>query len=109
MTQTFQQSALAHNKLSLGFKNLNKDFLLPQDFRLIKKLGAGAYGKVMQILHLPTKREYACKRFELVFASDERSRRLLREMNILKQLNHPCINKLKCVIPPDLIIKDNPE
>jgi serine/threonine protein kinase len=72
------------DRLCLGFYNLNKDFELPKDFRLVKKLGTGAYGKVMQIYHIPSKREYACKRFEHVFSSDLRSRRLLREMNILK-------------------------
>ena len=80
---------------------MNADFLLPKDFTLIKKLGSGAFGKVMQILHIPTGREYACKRFEDVFESELRAKRLLREINILKLLNHPCINKLKCVIPPE--------
>ena len=40
------------NKLSLGFYNLNSDFQLPQNFKLVRKLGKGAYGRVMQILHL---------------------------------------------------------
>ena len=40
------------NKLSLGFYNLNSDFELPPQFNLMKKLGKGAYGRVMQILHL---------------------------------------------------------
>jgi hypothetical protein len=48
MVESFQQTALqAEKKLSLGFVNLNRDFHLPSDFRLIKKLGVGAYGKVM--------------------------------------------------------------
>ena len=40
------------NKLSLGFYSLNADFELPSDFNLVKKLGKGAYGQVMQILHM---------------------------------------------------------
>ena len=56
------------NKLSLGFYNLNADFALPPDFKLVKKLGKGAYGQVMQILHLPSQREYACKRYEHVYS-----------------------------------------
>ena len=35
------------NKLSLGFYNLNSDFELPDEFNLVKKLGKGAYGRVM--------------------------------------------------------------
>ena len=101
-TNKGQQVALfGQNKLSLGFQSLNTDFALPPDFQMIKKLGKGAYGKVMQIIHLPTGREYACKRFEYVFDDDQRARRLLREMAILKEMVHPCCNRLLCVLPPD--------
>ena len=57
----------------------------------------------MQIIHLPTGREYACKRFEFVFDDEQRARRLLREMTILKNMIHPCCNKLLCVLPPEKI------
>lgn len=56
--------------MSLGFEDLNIDFKLPDGFQKIKKLGRGAYGKVMKITHLPTGREYACKRFEYAFYDD---------------------------------------
>ena len=48
----------------LAFEDLNEDFKVPPEFRKIKKLGKGAYGKVMQVMHIPTKKNYACKRFE---------------------------------------------
>ena len=53
-TSAGQVALSGRNKLSLGFYNLNTDFALPEEFSLIKKLGKGAYGKVMQILHLPS-------------------------------------------------------
>lgn len=31
----------------VGFADLNQDFKMPDQFRTIKKLGVGAYGKVM--------------------------------------------------------------
>jgi mitogen-activated protein kinase 1/3 len=68
---------------------------------MIKKLGAGAYGKVMQVTHLPTGATYAVKRFEEVFTRELRARRLLRELTILKSVKHPCLNKLKWVIAPE--------
>jgi hypothetical protein len=44
---------------------LNKDFKLPENlFRLTKKLGKGAYGKVMQATHIPSGKPFAVKRFE---------------------------------------------
>ena len=57
----------------------------------------------MQILHLDSQREYACKRYEHVFSDTQRARRLIREMTILKQMTHPCCNKLLCVISPGKI------
>jgi len=72
--------------LKMGFEDLNQDFKLPDDYKKIKKLGAGAYGKVMQVSHLPTKKTYAVKRFEEVFSKELRARRLLRELTILKNV-----------------------
>jgi serine/threonine protein kinase len=74
---------------------------VPPEFRKEKKLGKGAYGKVMQVYHIPTKRSYAIKRFEEVFSNDLRAKRLIRELNILKSAKHPCVNKLRCVIKPE--------
>jgi mitogen-activated protein kinase 1/3 len=85
----------------LAFDELNQDFKVPPEFKKIKKLGKGAYGKVMQVMHVPTKKNYACKRFEQVFSNDLRAKRLLREIHILKSVKHPCVNKLKCVFKPD--------
>lgn len=86
------------SKVSLGFADLNADFQLPAGFQKIKKLGRGAYGKVMQIIHVPSGREYGCKRFEYVFFDDDRARKFLRELRILKSLKHPCCNRLLCVL-----------
>ena len=70
-------------------------------FRKIKKLGKGAYGKVMQVSHIQTKKTYAMKRYEQIFSNDLRAKRLIRELNILRSVKHPCLNKLRCVIRPD--------
>ena len=85
----------------LAFDELNEDFKVPPEFKKIKKLGKGAYGKVMQVTHVPSKKNYACKGFEQVFSNDLRAKRLLREIHILKSVKHPCVNKLKCVFKPD--------
>lgn len=86
----------------LAFEDLNADFKVPEHlFRKIKKLGKGAYGKVMQVVHLPSKKVYAMKRYEQVFSNDLRAKRLIRELSILKSVKHPCVNKLKCVVKPD--------
>lgn len=88
-------------KLGVGFQSLNKDFELPEGIKMIKKLGQGAYGKVMHVLHLSSGGEFACKRFEYVFGDEQRARRLIREVQILRELKHPCCNNLKCILPPE--------
>ena len=35
------------NPFAISFEDLNSDFKLPDSFRKVKKLGTGAYGKVM--------------------------------------------------------------
>lgn len=55
----------------------------------------------MHIVHTPTGKEYACKRFEHVFSDDQRARRLVREIQILKALKHPCCNSIKFILPPN--------
>lgn len=86
--------------LQVGFQSLNQDFVLPPDFTKVKQLGKGVYGKVMHIVHKPSQRDYACKRFEYVFGDEQRARRLIREVKILQRLAHPCCCRLKCILPP---------
>jgi mitogen-activated protein kinase 1/3 len=51
-------------------------------------------------MHIPSKKNFAMKRFEQVFSNDLRAKRLIREISILKSARHPCVNSLKCVIKP---------
>jgi mitogen-activated protein kinase 1/3 len=74
--------------------------MMPNTFKTIKKLGKGAYGKVMEVMHVETQQKFAVKRFEEIFSKELRAKRLLRELCILRNVKHPCLNKLKSVIPP---------
>lgn len=67
---------------------------------MIRKLGSGAYGKVMDVIYKKSGEHYAIKRFEEIFTK-ERSNRLLRELSILANVKHPCLNKLVSIIPPE--------
>lgn len=88
------------NVFGLSMMDLNADFIVPETFEKLRNLGKGAYGKVMEVLHIETQQKFAVKRFDDVFSKELRARRLLREMVILKSVKHPCLNKLKAVIPP---------
>lgn len=63
-------------------------------------MGSGAYGKVMSCLYEPLGKSFAVKRFESIFKDEQRGTRLLRELTILKKIDHPCLNKLVTVFPP---------
>jgi len=95
-----EHGIVGQSLFKLNFKDMHPDFALPPEFKTMRKLGAGAYGKVMEVSHLPSKQRYAVKRFEEVFTKEQRSQRCLRELSILKAVQHPCLNKLKSVIPP---------
>ena len=41
------------------------------------------------------------KRYEEIFSNDLRAKRLIRELNILKTVRHPCVNRLHWVIEPE--------
>ena len=60
----------------------------------------------MHVLHQPSGGEFACKRFEHVFGDEQRARRLIREVQILRELKHPCCNNLKCILPPELCVSE---
>ena len=84
----------------LNLKKLDDDFEIPENWKKLRTMGQGAYGKVMECLHIPTNQTFAVKRFEKVFSDELRSVRLLRELSILKRVDHACLNKLVTIFPP---------
>jgi len=54
----------------------------------------------MEVLHHPTKKTFAVKRFEEIFSKEARCERLLRELIVLRTVKHPCLNKLISIVPP---------
>lgn len=62
----------------------------------------------MECKHKPTNHIFAVKRFEQIYGNDQRGIRLLRELTILSNVNHACLNKLVTVFPP-MIAKDSSE
>lgn len=67
---------------------------LGEDFTILKVVGVGSYGTVCQVRHEPTKTILAVKRIRDLFDSLVDSKRILREICILKSLSHPSIVKL---------------
>jgi len=56
--------------------------------------GAGAYGEVRKCLHKETKALRAVKIINKKYLEEDEKKKLLSEISILKQLDHPNILKL---------------
>ena len=73
---------------------------LGSKYKLEKILGRGSYGSVAQAIQLETGKKVAVKKISNVFDNTVDCKRILREIIILSQLDHPCIVKLLEVVVP---------
>lgn len=72
-----------------------------QDYQLLKELGVGSYGTVVQALHLPTGKAVAIKKLDDIFRNVLDAKRCLREIQILRSMpRHPNVVKVYDVIEP---------
>ena len=91
-------SSLPHGTLSrdwIGWETVSRQF------RMVKKLGSGAYGVVgVAVDRKVPGRHVAIKRITDVLRNKTDARRILREMRILRQLDHPNIVNLVGILEP---------
>jgi serine/threonine protein kinase len=67
-------------------------------------LGRGSYGQVAAAVDRFTNQPVAVKRIQSVFANVTDTRRLLREMHLLRHLRHPNIIALRDIVYPPLAV-----
>ena len=79
--------------------NKTENFELTCNYRVKEYLGSGAYGVVVSAYDSNTKKNVAIKKFKSIYHSRSISRRTLRELRILRMLDHPNIVKLKTMHP----------
>lgn len=70
-------------------------------YRLSEYLGGGSYGHVCKALDTTTNKDVAVKKIEEVFHTVEDATRILREVAILRRLDHPNVIQVVDVIEPD--------
>jgi len=70
------------------------------DFEIIKLLGSGSYGSVAEAIHKPTKTRVAIKKVISLFDDKVDCKRVLREINLLRNMNHSHVVKLFDVLEP---------
>lgn len=77
------------------FQDININFNELEDYRILKELAEGVFGKVYLALHKKTNRLVALKKMRAELTLDEKSGKLFqREMKILQNLIHPNIVRL---------------
>jgi serine/threonine protein kinase len=102
-------AALMHKIAQNGFSqddsirhaHLYKTFPVGEGYLLLKEIGKGSYGHVVLARHIGTGRNVAIKKVSNVFKNDQDAKRLLREIQILRQMErHRNVIKLYDVIEP---------
>jgi mitogen-activated protein kinase 1/3 len=73
---------------------------VPEEYTLIKILGHGSYGEVAEATHTPTSKRVAIKRIHNVFNLELDTKRIVREMYILRQLRNEHIVRLLDILTP---------
>lgn len=76
------------------------DWDVGPDYQITRQIGSGSYGMVCEAKHLPTGERVAIKQMTGIFDDIVDCKRLLREICILRYLNHPNVVKLKEIIQP---------
>ncbi len=64
------------------------------DYKLLSKIGSGAYSTVWEAVHIPTGTNVAIKKETDIFADPTDCKRILREVQLLRQFDHPSIIRL---------------
>lgn len=75
-------------------------FEVDEKYRLVKCIGKGAYGMVCSAIDNSTNEKVAIKKIARPLTNKTNALRCLREINLLRQLDHPKIVKIKGVLKP---------
>lgn len=67
------------------------DWNLGPDYKILKVLGSGTYGTVCKVQHTSTNQVLAVKRIANLFENIHESKRILREICLLRRMKHPNI------------------
>lgn len=82
-----------------SYSVLGKMFILPKRYEIIKAVGKGSYGIVCKAIDKETNQEVAIKKMLNPFKIPGQIIRILREIRLLKFLNHENIIQIKDLFP----------
>ena len=80
---------------------MKQQYPVGDEYILLKEMGQGSYGTVVLAKHIPTGKNVAIKKVSNIFNNETDTKRLLREILILRQMDrHNNVVKLYDVIEP---------
>jgi mitogen-activated protein kinase 1/3 len=86
-------------KLSSLPKNF-QDWEVGTNYEIIKQIGSGSYGFVVEATQKSTNKKVAIKRFNNIFEDLIDCKRILREVTLLRKLKHPNLITIVDIIEP---------
>jgi mitogen-activated protein kinase 1/3 len=96
-----QQVSLSINTKGGTSKSKFDDWDTGKDYTIIKKIGSGSYGQVVEAIHIATGTRVAIKRMEDLFGDEEDCKKMVREILLLKDLGDcPYIARILDIIEP---------
>nr|CCA17886.1 mitogenactivated protein kinase putative [Albugo laibachii Nc14] len=84
----------------LNLRNFS-NWMVPDRYRLVRLLGKGSYGQVAEAYDSHLQKKVAIKKIANVFDQEIDTKRLYREIYILRHLNHSQVIKLLNVLAPE--------
>lgn len=69
-------------------------------YEVEKIVGIGSYGSVCRATHKPSGRKVAIKRMQNIFEDEVDCKRILREITLLRKIDHPNIVKVIEILEP---------
>lgn len=79
------------------------DWFVDPKYNLLRKVGSGAYGFVVAAEDVTTKKQVAIKKVANAFEDMVDAKRMLREVRLMRQFNHPNVVKLYDIMEPPYI------
>jgi mitogen-activated protein kinase 1/3 len=80
-----------------------QDWEVGNKYEVVKQIGSGSYGYVVEATQLSTGKKVAIKRLNNIFEDAVDCKRILREVVLLRKLNHPnLVNIIEIIEPTDI-------
>ncbi|ETN12686.1 CMGC/MAPK protein kinase [Phytophthora nicotianae INRA-310] len=87
------------------FMTSNTRFEIPSHFEYVKTIGSGAYGVVISATNTKTGTTVAIKNIQRAFDDLTDAKRIVREIKLMRHLNHKCVLGVEDIFEPVALSK----